>query len=574
MRYGTAKLEAIKAVFGADSNQAPASQPHDPISIGAIRWDAWYGEHPGNAGVVGRTVTEDLSYHAGKSVDKWHYRVPFFGSYHSKTNASLVDVNGNSPEVMSQELKLAHQFGIDFWAYCIYPFGCNDYDTTPASECSQGMQCCSENYMLSYALKQHLASPDAHLVNFSLILQGAPAYHVGDGGGGWFPSASHGGNETLEQEVDRFVGYFQLDFYHKVMGGRPLVFLLDGANDNRTVDGIRALQAATKAKLGVSCYLVYMGSGAGMKVVGGDAVSQYMVANNGAGGVPFEIGIGQPERQMWSSARSAGLKLIPSITAGSDSRPRQEYPLPWGRRLLATVTDEGETHRQHTTSPTYDFATESTSAAPFCAVAHQASAPPFSMGVVTLSCTDQAATIQSIMFADFGAVNVSGGCGHFTSSSSCTTATFTQGWSHHCVGKHECTLDSNDLQPPKRPDPCGGVPKVFAIEATCSGSAGGKGSVAPAPPPPPPGPHAESFVVDPTLAELQEHTEDAIEFAIRYEDTVEARAVLISAWNENDEGHWVVPSLMNGTQKMEAVQAAINATKARHATYYNEILGL
>ena len=48
-------------------------------------------------------------------------------------------------------------------------------------------------------------------------------------------------------------------------------------------------------------------------------------------------------------------------------------------------------------------------------------------------------------------------------------------------------------------------------------------------------------------------------------------AVLISAWNENDEGHWVVPSLMNGTQKMEAVQAAINATKERRLKYYDRL---
>ena len=40
--------------------------------MGAIRWDAWYGEQPGTAGVVGRTVTEDLSYHAGKPTDRWH----------------------------------------------------------------------------------------------------------------------------------------------------------------------------------------------------------------------------------------------------------------------------------------------------------------------------------------------------------------------------------------------------------------------------------------------------------------------------------------------------------------------
>ena len=59
-----AKLEAIKTVFGSD-RPSPPPAPHKPVSLGAIRWDAWYGEQPGNAGVVGRTVTEDLSYHNG-----------------------------------------------------------------------------------------------------------------------------------------------------------------------------------------------------------------------------------------------------------------------------------------------------------------------------------------------------------------------------------------------------------------------------------------------------------------------------------------------------------------------------
>lgn len=222
---------------------------------------------------------------------------------------------------------------------------------------------------------------------------------------------------------------------------------------------------------------------------------------------------------MWSSTKSAGLKLVPSITAGSDSRPRQEYPLPWGRRQLTGVsTDEWDSAAPRS------FATESSSGAPFCAVAHQGSGPPYAMGVLSLACTEASATIQSILFADFGAVNVSAGCGHFAPGS-CSTAPFTEGWAHHCVGKHSCTLDSNDLQPPKRKDPCTGVPKVFAIEAACSGTAGGKGTVAPAPAPSPPGPpHAESFVEDPTMAELQEHTANAINFAIRNEETVEARA--------------------------------------------------
>ena len=51
--------------------------------------------------------------------------------------------------------------------------------------------------------------------------------------------------------MERFIGYFKLPFYHHTVEGRPLVFLLNGHNDNRTVDGIAALQAATQKELGV-----------------------------------------------------------------------------------------------------------------------------------------------------------------------------------------------------------------------------------------------------------------------------------------------------------------------------------
>ena len=54
----------------------------------------------------------------------------------------------------------------------------------------------------------------------------------------------------------------------------------------------------------------------------------------------------------------------------------------------------------------------------------------------------------------------------------------------------------------------------------------------PAPAPPPTPAHGESWVIDPTMAELEYHTQDAILFAQANEETVDARAVLISAWNE------------------------------------------
>ena len=40
--------------------------------------------------------------------------------------------------------------------------------------------------------------------------------------------------------------------------------------------------------------------------------------------------------------------------------------------------------------------------------------------------------------------------------------------------------------------------------------------------------------------------------------------VCSGAWNENDEGHWVVPSLHGGTAKLEAVQRGVRAAHAEH----------
>eukprot|EP01051_Picozoa_sp_SAG22_P008883 SAG22_NODE_705_length_7772_cov_45.048742_1_plen_283_part_10 len=276
-------------------------------------------------------------------------------------------------------------------------------------------------------------------------------------------------------------------FYHKVLDGRPLVFLLSGANDNRTTDGIAQLQAATKAKLGVSCYLVYMGSA----MQGADAVSQYMVAHNGAGGVPFSEGIAGPEKAVWQAAKANNKKLVPSITAGSDSRPRQEYPLPWGRRRMLAFEEDIDDDSHYNS----DAASTSADGKSFCAVATQAKQPPYDMGVVKLSCNEASAKIMTIEFADFGTVAVSGGCGQFASGE-CSEAAFASGWAHHCVGQAACSLDPNLLQPPHHKDPCTGVPKTFAVEATCSGSAGGKATIIGPPPPPL---HQESFVVDPSL---------------------------------------------------------------------------
>ena len=80
-----------------------------PPIVGAIRWDAYFAT-PGteeledkNFGVVSRATTGDMS------AKKWHYRLPFFGK---EVNDTAVVVNGNSADIMGQELEYAAQHGV------------------------------------------------------------------------------------------------------------------------------------------------------------------------------------------------------------------------------------------------------------------------------------------------------------------------------------------------------------------------------------------------------------------------------------------------------------------------------
>eukprot|EP00051_Salpingoeca_urceolata_P004540 m.65671 g.65671 ORF g.65671 m.65671 type:complete len:376 (+) comp13682_c1_seq1:1665-2792(+) len=364
----------LLAVLCYQTQQATAR-----VSVGAIRWDAWYGAPADkNYGVVGRTVTYDL----GPS--KYHYRVPFFGK---EINATAVDVNGNTEATMTQEIELAKKYGIDYWAFCAYPIGCKDY-SPPSSDC-KNIQCCADNYALSYALELYLQNPNNKMVNFSLILQG----------GSWFPTSTLGGNETLEQEVDRYISYFRMPNHHKVLGGRPLVFVF---GRGQVTQQLEYLRNRTIAAMGVDPYIVNMGGGD----VGQDAVSRYVTAGGSPSGAPYEKAIAIPEAAGWDDARKAGKKVIPCISAGWDPRPRIDYPCPWGK----------------------------------------------------------------------------------------------------------------------------------------------------------PGPN---YVVDPTMPELYNHTVEALRWTQRYGDAAEANAVIISAWNEHDEGHWIAPALeqYGGDQKLTTVGAAILAAQ-------------
>ena len=202
-RYGWKKLEAVGEVFPPASPTPPTAAPTpavvEPVKIGAVRWDAWYGS-PGQpvwenkwTGIVGKAVTSDMA------DPKWHYRLPFFANVTGNgTKDVAIVADGNTTAVMEAEIKYAVDFGFSFWAFCQYPVGCLDYN--PAEADCPKIQCCAANYQLSYALERYLEAENRNSLNFTLILQG----------NNWFPSIDHGGNESIQQEAERFVKYFQV----------------------------------------------------------------------------------------------------------------------------------------------------------------------------------------------------------------------------------------------------------------------------------------------------------------------------------------------------------------------------
>jgi len=243
------------------------------------------------------------------SPKKYHYRVPFFGK---EVNDTSILVNGNTAETMGQEIAYAAEHGIKFWSFCNYPIGCKDYHP-PDSDCV-GIQCCADNVGLSYAWNLYLNHPDNHMVNFTLLLQ--PGF--------WFPTSLQGGNETFSQELDRYISYFKMPNYQKVLGGRPLVFLFGkGANASDLV----ALRDATKKALGVEPYITSMNRQVIPGVV--DAVSAYTTTGGTQTGGAYEASIAKPESHDWDTWKSNGWKVIPTVSAGWDNRPRSNGTCPW-----------------------------------------------------------------------------------------------------------------------------------------------------------------------------------------------------------------------------------------------------
>lgn len=104
---------------------APEARP----TVGAIRWDGWYG-----GGSVVKAVEASLGQ------PKYHFRLPWFAQV---IGPDKVSINGDSPAVVEQEIAYAARAGLNYWAFVHYwdeapgmSIGLNRYRAAPDKRAS------------------------------------------------------------------------------------------------------------------------------------------------------------------------------------------------------------------------------------------------------------------------------------------------------------------------------------------------------------------------------------------------------------------------------------------------------
>jgi hypothetical protein len=255
--------------------------------VGAIRWDGWYGD----GGVV-KAVETSLE------PPKYHFRLPWFAHV---MGADKVRINGDSQAIMEQEITYAAQAGLNYWAFVDY------LDEAPG---------------MSIGLNRYLAAKDKKRIRYCLVEEGARLDKAGI------------------KVWSRLMEHFRDPDYQTVLDGRPLLYLF-----NKTTGigkaGWDDLKRQTIAAGLKAPYLVLMGWEAEKHCaeLGFDAVSEYACAGKGYTTDPetyARLTSHHVREKLWDKWKRERTPCITFVTAGWDTRPRQERPPPWCSWVKAT----------------------------------------------------------------------------------------------------------------------------------------------------------------------------------------------------------------------------------------------
>jgi hypothetical protein len=132
------------------------------VSIGAIRWDAWFEE----------PEVPPLINHASFWGHQWFERLPF--------DAKLSDgkwlTASDKQSIVDQEIDYAVTRGIDYWAFVYGRFTANDYETGTYPDYADLDGYLRDNYRQGRILDMYLASSHCAKPRFALIV-GAGAFN-------------------------------------------------------------------------------------------------------------------------------------------------------------------------------------------------------------------------------------------------------------------------------------------------------------------------------------------------------------------------------------------------------------
>lgn len=241
------------------------------LELGVIRWDAWVGDLSGEGLVVEQTM----------SPNQYHDRLPFYGV---ELGPSSVQVRATTQAVIDAEIAYARRAGISFWAFVRYEHG------------------------LRVARDLYESSSVKGDLKFANIIDA--------------------GNN---QDFAALVADFAKPYYQKVVGNRPLLFILSPSSTSYSraqIDGLRSLTVASGV---ANPYIVILDGNRGRAesladYLAADATSAYVTS--GRGGYSFANHM-NAERGLWNARVNYDRKSVPWVTAGWDARPRVTTPVPW-----------------------------------------------------------------------------------------------------------------------------------------------------------------------------------------------------------------------------------------------------
>lgn len=72
-----------------------------------------------------------------------------------------------------------------------------------------------------------------------------------------------------------------------------------------------------------------------------------------------------------------------------------------------------------------------------------------------------------------------------------------------------------------------------------------------------PGEGIEKFYESPKPEELATHVRNGLVWLKANPESARAQVSIIYAWNENDEGGWLVPTLSEGSQRVDAIGSVL-----------------